>query len=377
MGRRVPRRPRWIAPVALALALAASLLALAPAAGAAKRQVPVGFFGVNWDSEIALTSSQEMRVSNWKLMADTGVEAARTTFLWSRAQPRAIDPVNFVDTDAQVKLAAANHILLLPVVAAAPRWARESDAQNAPPKNRGAYANYIRELMERYGSEGTFWDEHPRLTKRPIRAFQIANEPSANYQWTIPEGEDWAPGYGALLRKSYKVIKAADPGTKVVLAGLPNRSYQDLEHLYKVGDIHGYFDVAALHPYTHHDHGVLTIAERFHAVMKKYGDSKKQLWITELGLPASKGRSKDPSPLQTTDQGMADFLKQSYTDLMKNRHKLHVPKVYWYTWASNYKGWIFNYTGLRRYRHRGGGEEVTDRRSLKAYRALARHAQGR
>jgi hypothetical protein len=173
------------------------------------------------------------------------------------------------------------------------------------------------------------------------------------------------------------VIKDADPGAKVVLAGLPNRSYQDLEHLYKAGNIRGSFDVAALHPYTHHDHGVLTIAQRFRAVMKKYGDDKKEMWITELGLPASKGKSDDPSTLQTTNSGMAQFLYWSYKDLMKNRQTLRVPKVYWYTWASNYKGWIFNYTGLRRYAHKGNGESQSSKPALDTYRKLARHAEGR
>jgi polysaccharide biosynthesis protein PslG len=371
----VAPRPKWRIALAQAVAATLILLALAPAAGAAKRTVPVGFWGTNWDGAIKFDSPDETREANWKMMAESGVEAARTTFLWSQAQPLEFYPVDFTVTDAVVRLAVTNGIRLLPVVAAAPRWARQSDEKNSPPTNRGrgAYANFIRELINRYGQEGSFWEEYSSLPKRPIGSFQIWNEPSANYQWTIPEDKDWAPGYGALLRKSYNVIKAADPDAKVVLAGLPNRSYQDLEHLYKAGNIHGAFDVAALHPYTAHEHGVLTITERFRQVMTKYGDGKKELWITELGLPASKGKSNDPSTLQTTNSGMAKFLEQSYSDLMKNRKRLRVPKAYWYTWASSYKGWIFNFTGLNRWSE---GTE-SPKPALKVYRKMARRAQGR
>jgi polysaccharide biosynthesis protein PslG len=374
----MPRRARRSPSASLALAaVVAALLVLPAGAVAAKRTVPVGFWGVNWTGEITDNSAWDTRVSNWQKMADSGVEAGRAQFLWSRAQPHRNDPVDYTYTDHTVELAVTSGIKLLPVVAAAPRWARESDAPNSPPKNRGAYANYIRELIARYGPDGSYWTLNPLLPKRPIRAFQIFNEPSLDYQWTIPEGRDWAPGYGKLVRAVYPVIKDADPGAKVVLAGLPNDSYQDLDHLYKVGKIHGSFDVAALHPYTHHDHGVLTIARRFRAVMKKHGDGKKQLWVTELGLPASKGKANDKTKLQTTDEGMGRFLEQSYKDLMKNRKKLRVPKVYWFTWASSYRGWFFNYAGLRRFAHKGSKEVEADKPALAVYRKLARRAQGR
>ena len=161
------------------------------------------------------------------------------------------------------------------------------------------------------------------------------------------------------------------------MAGLPNHSSEDLQHLYDKGDVHGYFDAAALHPYTAEKHGVLTLARRFRKVMERNGDGGRQLWITELGLPASKGKSTDKSKLQTDDQGMAKFLSQSYRDLAANRHELRVPKVYWYTWASPYHGWIFNYTGLRLYTHDGGHVKQSNMPAFAVYRKLALHAEGR
>src|SRR5207248_10231993 len=117
--------------------------------------------------------------------------------------------------------------------------------------------------------QGSFWSKHTELPKLPVRALQIWNEPSESYQWTIPAGKDWAPGYGKLLRKSDTAIKHTDPRLKVVLAGFPNTSPQYLDHLYQKGHVHGHFDIAAVHPYTAHKHGVLTLARQFRAVLDK------------------------------------------------------------------------------------------------------------
>ena len=361
---------------AVAAAATASAL-LAPGAVAAQRTVPEGFFGTNWDGEIAHQSSAKTRESNWARMPRKGVESVRATFLWSAAQPYGPTAPDFAQSDELVRLAAKNGLRLLPVVASPPRWARRADAPNSPPRVPKPYVDYLRALIGRYGPTGIFWSEHPALRKRAIRVWQIFNEPSANYQWTVPEGEDWAPSYGRVLRAAYRAVKAADPEARVVLAGLPNFSYRDLGHLYDAGDIHGQFDVAAVHPYTARKHGVLTIARRFKDVMKKHGDGGKQLWVTELGLPASKGKSSDPSAIQTDDAGMARFLEESYKDLAANRKALNLRYVHWYTWASTYNGWIFNYTGLRRYDRQGPNEVQYDKPALAAYGKLARRLEGR
>ena len=52
-----------------------------------------------------------------------------------------------------------------------------------------------------------------------------------------------------LLRASRRALRAADPGSRTVLAGLPNESWIALRKIYKAGG-HGAFDAVALHPYT-------------------------------------------------------------------------------------------------------------------------------
>jgi arabinogalactan endo-1,4-beta-galactosidase len=234
--------------------------------------------------------------------------------------------------------------------------------------------------VERYGPKGTFWIENPDLEKQPIREWQIWNEPGLEIHWKVKEGEDWAKQYGKLLRASYRAIRKADPKAKVVLGGIVNDSWNLLRKLYQRGDVHGFFDVAAVHPYTVEPAGVIELVRRFRAVMRKRGDGGKPLWVTEFGLPASKGKM-DPdsedydSPLQTTAKGMAKFLRQTYGRLLDTRGeaKTGVARAYWYTWASSYRNErIWNFTGLIRHNWRTSDESVEKTPSLAAYRDVAK-----
>ena len=357
--------------------LAATLALVVPSSALAGRSVPHGFFGMNWDQEIAFRSSSTTRTAQWANMASAGVESVRIPFFWGNAQRVNDGSTDYSWTDQAVTLAAEHGIELLPEVTQAPEWARKYPGKPySPPSQDAAYTRYLVDLVQRYGPSGDFWTTHPTVPKLPVRALQIWNEPAEYYQWSVPKNKDWAPSYGKLLRKSYAAIKQTDSSVKVVLAGLANTAPQYLEHLYEKGNIHGYFDVAALHPYTAHKHGVLTLTKQFRAVMKKHHDGGKKLWVTELGLPASKGKTSDTSDLQTTDKGMASFLTTSYKDLMKNRTKLKVDHVFFYTWASVYKGFIFKWTGLYVYHHGNGQDVFQEKPAYKAYVKVARSGEG-
>ncbi len=86
----MPRVPRLLS---IVVVLVASLAAV-PAADAAKRRVPHGFYGVLWDGEVA-NAQAEQQESQWALMAQSGVESVRTVFSWAAAQPTADGPLNF------------------------------------------------------------------------------------------------------------------------------------------------------------------------------------------------------------------------------------------------------------------------------------------
>jgi hypothetical protein len=335
------------------LALSAVLLVLLLPQAAAARIVPQGFYGVVYDGAVT-SAPASVQDAQFAQMARSGVESVRTVFSWSDAQPVQGGPIDFGHTDQLVASAAAHRIDVLPVVIYAPAWARQdSSLFNSPPAQTAGYVAYLQALVARYGPSGSFWAEHPQLPRRPLRTWQVWNEPQLRFQWNAP---GFATGYGQLLQASYEALKAADPGCTVVLAGATNLSWEIIAQLYRQGGIHGFFDVVAVHPYTATPAHVARIVELVRQVLRSHHDARVPIWVTELGFPASKGRVRSHNTLQTTPRVAATRLGQTYALLARERRnpRLLVGRVYWYTWASSYRGPdIFSFSGL--FRFAGGG----------------------
>jgi polysaccharide biosynthesis protein PslG len=361
------------------LALVAALLAAVPAAHAAPRKVPQGFYGAMWDREAKRAPADEQD-QQWGLMAASGVETVRTVFSWAHAQPDAFAPPNLAETDALVSLAARHNIELLPIVHETPVWAaRNPGVHGSAPAAVDAYTAYLRTLVGRYGPAGTFWVEHPELPKLPIRAWQIWNEPHlGDYWYTGNRGKNaWAREYAQLLKASKPAIEGIDPGATIVLAGLADFAWRHLDRLNRYG-IRRYFDVAAINFFTSRPKNVMKGVRYFRRALGRGNERKKPIWLTETTWPAGMGRVPEPNvswqrAWYTDDAGMASRLRGLYRLAAKNRRKLKLQRVYWYTWASAYRdGDLFDYAGLVRY---SDGGFITQP-ALEAYTLSAQAHQG-
>lgn len=359
------------------LAALLALLVAAPVAGAA-RTVPQGFFGVMWDHGVT-NAPEDVQDGQWDLMAESGVESVRTVFNWAAAQPggRGSD-IGFAETDPIVRRAALRNADVLPIVFYAPAWARAyRNRFTSPPRSRADYVTYVAALVERYGPEGTFWIENPTLPKRPVREWQIWNEPHLPAYWDAPERGrfGYLKAYPLLLRASYNIIKTLDPGAKVVMAGLTQRAWDELELLYGRG-VKRYFDVAALQIFPQTVKRAVKATRFFRDTMRRRGDGRKPIYLTEITWPASRGRTQGIKyQRQETPRGMAARLGEMYGAMARRRRQLGVGKVFWYTWASPYGrgGSIFDYAGLQRYT---GGDNFEEQPALAAYQRSARRFQG-
>jgi hypothetical protein len=353
----------------LTLTVLLALLLCAPfaAPGSAARRVPAGFVGINWNPPSA--SFPPPLDAQFARMASAGAETVRADFTWASAQPTAGAAFDFGASDSVVGTAAAHHLSVLPVVLDAPAWARDSSSPHGPPRDPSQYAAYLDALVHRYGPNGSFWVEHPALPRLVIRSWQIWNEPDLSFWWPTTDS-DWVPSYLALLKSAHAAIKNADRGAKVVLGALTNYSWKDIDALYRAGG-RPYFDVAALDPYTGAARGVLEIIRRVRVEMKRFGDGRKPLYVTELGLPASQGRLSQPAGLTTSDAGMARFLSLSYKYLAGYQKRFRIQRAYWFTWVTRYAStWdTWDYAGLFAWDGAGGTS------ARPAYRTLVRVAR--
>jgi hypothetical protein len=355
--------PRTLLP----LVLLAFLLVTAPAS-AAERKVPQGWLGVIADGP--LTAPGNDLDSEWDAMTASGVESVRTAFYWPDVQPSESAPPDLARWDAVVLAAARRRLPVLPIVTGTPSWAGTHPGdETSPPRDPELYANLLRTLIARYGPAGSLWAEHPEVPALPIREWQIWNEPNLTRYWSR---QPFARSYVKLLKAAHAAIKAADPGAKVVLAGLPNESWVALRKVYRAG-ARRYFDAVALHPYTGKPRNVVKLAEFARRVMRRFHDGRKPIWITELSWPAAKGKTKNTIGFETTDTGQAKRLREGLRLLARARKRLRIQRVYWYTWLSREGSPnSFDYSGLRRLRD---GREI-DAPALGAFRAAARRLQG-
>jgi hypothetical protein len=338
-------------------------LAASPASARAA-PVPQGFVGVMADQPVWPNPLVDLG-QQLDAMVASGVQTLRVVFDWSAAQPykswsqvpssersQFTDvhgiPTNFSATDQLVGEASRRGLTVLPIILGAPGW----DGQTYKggfvvlPRADGPYAAFARALVRRYGPRGSFWSAYQYSLKLPIRMWQIWNEPNVRVFWPP---QPYYSRYLALLRAAHDAIKAADPGAKVVLAGLPNYSWVELARMYRRG-ARKLFDVVALHPYTRSPQGVITILSYVRGVMNRFGDRRKPMIADEISWPSSLGRTTHGVgyDFQTTPAGQARRVAQVLPLLAKNRRRLGLASFYYYDWAGqdrpNYI--VFDFSGL-------------------------------
>ena len=339
-------------------------------ADAARREVPRGWLGVVVDGPMTDPSFAQAP-GEWDLLAASGAESVRAAVYWNQIQPNGPDEQNFSASDQIFLTAAQRGLDVLPVVQGTPVWASKNPYDPAsPPRDNADFARFLTALVTRYGPNGSLWVSHPEVSPQPVRSWQIWNEPNLTRYWNVAP---WAPSYVALLKRADKALKAADPGSQTVLAGLPNESWKALDAIYDAG-ARGSFDVVTLHPYTGQPKNVVRIVKIVRRLMERRKDGKMPIWVTELSWPAAQGKTVQHHDFETTEQGQSTRLKKGLPMLADERKRLRIGRVYWYTWLSNegITDSAFDFSGLRRLR----AGQVISAPSLTVFTRLARRLQG-
>jgi hypothetical protein len=346
-------------------AFVAAALLLAPASRA-EAAVPKDFFGVMVNGPLddrAVDLDAEAAT-----MKAAGVESWRVELAWDLIEPRPGE-LDFTETDRKVLSAARAGIDVLGLLIRAPAWANGGHLDPfTPPRDPAAYGRFAQSAVARYGPGGSLWAEHPEVPAKPVRSWEIWNEPNLAIYF---RAQPFMKPYGALLRAAYARIKASDRGSTVLMASMANFSWRDLARLIRHGGRLP-FDAAGAHPFSGRPSNALKIVRLNREVLDRAGHRRTPLWLTELTWSSAKGKK---TPLtknwETTEKGQAERLRQAYRLFLRDRRRLRIARIYWYTWATIDRSSpnSFDYSGLRTAVF---GGTFLDKPALAAFRAVTR-----
>jgi polysaccharide biosynthesis protein PslG len=349
----------------LLAALMLVVLALAGASSASAASVPPIFFGSKADGTLddAAAFGQEA-----PLMVEAGIRTVRLPVRWWIAQPER-GRLQLATLDAQVAVAAQNGLEVLVLLEQTPRWAAaDRSTLFSTPRDPRDFSAFLRLLIARYGPQGTLWAERPEVPKRPVRAWQIYNEPNLSRYWSA---RPYARTYRRVLCAAHRAIHRADPGAKVVMAGLANDSWRAMRRLHEAG-VHGCYDVAAVHPFSARPSNSLKITRLNRRVIDRFGGRRTPIWITELTWPSAQGQLRDNLVgWEVTPSGQAERLRLAYELYVRNARRLRLERIYWHTWVTQdgNSETPFEWSGLRRILPDG---TIVDKPALRALRAVVR-----
>ncbi len=335
-------------------------------------RVSQGFVGVALDGPMFPTAPSIDLAHQLDVMVASGVESLRFEIDWADTQPYAswgdvpaaersqftdVDglPLRLGAIDQLVSLAAARGLSLRPDVLDAPVWDQVrplggADAARTP-RDLTPYGIFLKALIHRYGPHGSPWAGGSPAGA--IRMWQVWNEPNLVGYWSYQP--NFAPSFVDLLRIAHDAIKAADPGAKVILAGMVNASWKFLASIYRVQGARSLFDIVGVHPYTHLPSGVNTILVNVRRVMDQAGDAGKPIIADELGWNSSQHKSPQQFGVETSEAGQARNIDAAMRLVAAERQKLHLIGFDLYDWAGletlgssefNFAG-LFRFTGSR------------------------------
>lgn len=264
-----------------------------------------------------------------------GVGRVRNIFVWAHVEPRP-GVRDWSLYDDFVTRAVRARVEWLPIIIGSPNFAA-ADAEYPPmtAEGRAAFAAFIRDAVARYGRGGRFWSTHPGLAYRPVTSWQIWNEPNYPSYWLERPN---AKEYVSLLALAAEAVRSSDPKARVVLAGLPETqngipATVFLRQIYRVPGARDHFDAVAINPYAADHRGVMGAVIRARRTMRRNGDGKLPLLVTEIGWATAGDVSPRTAPFRTSLRGQVKKLTKTFRVLIANRRRYRIDGVVWFSLA--------------------------------------------
>lgn len=328
-----------------------TLLALALVPAAASAALPADFWGV--------VANQAPSAEGARTLEQGGVESLRVPINWAAIQSSPGAEPDWGSVDPYVRSAAESGISILPFFIGPPTWAVAYEGvggARAPVSlpvqtaaQRSAWRELLRLAVFRYGPGGSFWAENPLLPAHPIRIWQIWNEENFKYFAARPNPAQ----YGKLVVESFRDLRSADSGARMVLGGLflqpkggnakaaPGRikrayfAADFLERMYRTTPgVRGKFIAVALHPYSKFYGRLTGEIEEVREALKTSRDPGRALWLTELGWSSGRpSAANGHNQFEKGVQGQARELRGAFKLLTAKAAAWRIKRVYWFSYT--------------------------------------------
>ena len=270
-------------------------------------------------------------------IAAAGVGTLRQTFDWQYLSTG--NQLNWDILDHYIGGAAQRGITIMPVLFNPPSSITTMPPAGAlrgfyPPADPNAIGAYGARLAARYGTNGSFWSQHPGLPRHPITAWQIWNEPNLPVYWRPRLSPK---GYAKMLCGAYRQIKAVDPRAEIVTAGLPKSHIRSsiwpsryVPRVMRAGG-RGCFDTVALNAYAPTGAGVVRLVSQFRHLLNRLGARGVGLRVTEFGW-ADQAPERPRAAYTAGSARQGQFISQALRGLWKARRRLKLRGAIYYAW---------------------------------------------
>jgi len=343
--RRSMRYVRTLVVALVSVACVAASPGLGPSAQAASAPAAgdpaLPFYGT-WSD--GLSMERTFNQKELTRQADNGVGLVRQYIWWDRMETSP-GVYNWGRMDQLVTDASKGGVQILPTLLYPPEFYNsEPEGYSGapyPPDDPQTMARFATKMVERYGTNGRFWCDPPRLPGlppppcrepyAPITHWEVWNEPDYKSWWKGQQSPDPAE-YLELLKAVSIAIKAADPAAKIVLGSMTNTGGGTrggyLDRLYGLG-AKDYFDVLSLNPYARDVGAMVAYIRGQRAIAVRHGDAAKPVIVTEYGW-ASEG--VHPYIVAPTPQCQGALLYAATTRLWALREELHILAAVQFQW---------------------------------------------
>jgi polysaccharide biosynthesis protein PslG len=287
------RRLLFLGAVLVILAVAAGVLHRLASRQAVQPQpvvyADVPILGANFflDREVELWKQEK----TLEMARVAGIAWIKQLFSWEEIEPHYKGEFDWAKYDRIVDLAEKQGMQIIARLDRPPDWTRQDNRfKTRPPDDLADWGDFVYAFVQHYRGR--------------IGYIQVWNEPNLTAEWGFQRVD--AVAYTEMLKVAYERAKEADADVVVLSAPLAitledasmRGNHNDLvflEQMYEAGAAH-YFDVLSANAFgldrppedaPHPEVLNFRRVELQRAVMDKYGDSRKAIWINEYGWNAA------------------------------------------------------------------------------------------